>query len=85
MRQAQADAERTRAWLDAQGWWSDTDEAALRAECAARIDEAVHAYQNRSPVGTEQLFAHLFAHPPATLVAQQATARRYGGGSPHQA
>jgi pyruvate dehydrogenase E1 component alpha subunit len=71
---------RTRAFLQAQGWWDEAREAALRAECAARIDEAVHGYQHRTAVNTDHMFEHLFARPPAQLAAQRAIARRYGGG-----
>ncbi len=74
---------RTRAWLGAQGWWSDADETALRADCSARIDAAVAAYQGRTPVDTDQMFDHLFARPPASLAAQRAIARRYGSGPRH--
>src|SRR5690606_20842988 len=74
---------RTRHYLDAQGWWNDDNEAALRAECGALIDEAVHGYQNRTPVETDQMFAHLFAKPPAPLASQRDTARRYGAGPQH--
>ena len=74
---------RTRTYLAAQGWWNDADEAALRSECTARIEEAVQGYQNRSPVGTDHMFDHLFATPPASLAAQRDTARRYGAGPQH--
>ncbi|MDQ2641450.1 MAG: pyruvate dehydrogenase (acetyl-transferring) E1 component subunit alpha [Pseudomonadota bacterium] len=69
---------RTRAFIEAQGWWDEAREAALRSECTALIEEAVQGYQNRTPVDTDHLFEHLFAHPPATLAAQRDTARRYG-------
>lgn len=69
---------RSRRYIEAQGWWDEAREAALRAECSARIEEAVRAYQHRAPAGTEHMFEHLFAHPPAQLAEQRATARRYG-------
>lgn len=74
---------RARQYLTAQGWWDDAREEALRAECAARIDAAVHAYQHRPPVGTDHMFEHLFANPPAQLARQRDAARRYGPGSAH--
>ena len=73
---------RTRAFLEAQGWWDEARESALRGECAGMIDEAVLGYQNRTPVGTDHMFDHLFARPPAQLAAQRAIARRYGVGDP---
>jgi 2-oxoisovalerate dehydrogenase E1 component alpha subunit len=74
---------RTRQYLTAQGWWDDAAEAALRAECGALIDAAVQGYQNRSRPGTDHMFEHLFAHPPATLAGQREIARRYGSGAQH--
>jgi 2-oxoisovalerate dehydrogenase E1 component alpha subunit len=71
---------RTRRYLETQGWWDEARESALRAECATRIDAAVHDYQHRSPVGTDHMFEHLFARPPAQLRQQRDMARRYGAG-----
>jgi pyruvate dehydrogenase E1 component alpha subunit len=71
---------RARRYIEAQGWWDESQEAALRAECGARIDAAVSAYQNRAPAPADHMFQHLFAHPPAQLAEQQAVARRYGSG-----
>jgi len=34
-------------------------------------------------VDTDQMFAHLFATPPAALADQRDTARRYGAASRH--
>jgi pyruvate dehydrogenase E1 component alpha subunit len=73
---------RTRRYVEAQGWWDDARETALRAECTARIDAAVHGYQHRAPVTTDHMFEHLFAHLPAQLAAQRALARRYGADVP---
>ncbi|HUG72660.1 MAG TPA: pyruvate dehydrogenase (acetyl-transferring) E1 component subunit alpha [Steroidobacteraceae bacterium] len=73
---------RTRAFIESQGWWDEAGETALRAGCATQIDDAVHGYQNRTPVGTDHMFEHLFAHPPAQLAEQRDTARRYGAGDP---
>lgn len=71
---------RTRRYIETQGWWDEAQEAALRNDCTARIDAAVHGYQHRSPVGTDHMFEHLFAHPPAALAAQREQARHYGAG-----
>ena len=74
---------RTRSYIEQQGWWDEAAETALRAECTAQIDEAVHGYQNRTPVDTDQLFDHLFANPPPGLGAQRELARRYGARGRH--
>jgi 2-oxoisovalerate dehydrogenase E1 component alpha subunit len=74
---------RTRQYLASQGWWDDAAEEALRAECAAQIEAAVHGYQNRPPAGTDHMFEHLFASPPAQLAIQREIARRYGTGAAH--
>jgi pyruvate dehydrogenase E1 component alpha subunit len=69
---------RTRRYITAQGWWDDAREAELRAECAVRIEEAVHGYQHRPPASPDHMFGHLFANPPAQLASQRDNARRYG-------
>lgn len=74
---------RTRKYLTDRGWWDEEREQELRAECARRIDAAVHDYQNRPPVTTDHMFEHLFANPPAQLAAQRELARRYGTGAAH--
>jgi pyruvate dehydrogenase E1 component alpha subunit len=71
---------RTKAFLIARGLWDDAREAQLRAECAARIDEAVRGYQGRTPAGTDSMFDHLYARPPAMLAEQKLIAQRYGAG-----
>ncbi|MET0281291.1 MAG: pyruvate dehydrogenase (acetyl-transferring) E1 component subunit alpha [Steroidobacteraceae bacterium] len=74
---------RTRRYMENSGWWDESREAALRAECTAQIDAAVRGYQGRTPVETDSMFKHLFANPPAALAEQQQTARRYGTGDAH--
>jgi pyruvate dehydrogenase E1 component alpha subunit len=71
---------RTKAFLIARGLWDEAREAAYRAECAARIDEAVRGYQGRTPAGTDAMFDYLFARPPAMLAEQKQIARHYGAG-----
>jgi 2-oxoisovalerate dehydrogenase E1 component alpha subunit len=68
---------RTRTFLVSRGLWDDAREAELRADCAAQIDRAVHAYQNRPVPGTDSMFDHLFANPPTGLAMQIGTARRH--------
>jgi pyruvate dehydrogenase E1 component alpha subunit len=74
---------RTKRFLESRGLWDEAREAALRAECATRIDEAVRGYQGRTPAGTDSMFDHLFANPPAELAVQKQIARRYGAGEAH--
>jgi len=74
---------RTRSYLEAQGWWDEAREAALRAECSAQIDAAVQAYQNRPAASSDDMFDHLFAHPPAALQDQKRIARQYGADATH--
>jgi 2-oxoisovalerate dehydrogenase E1 component alpha subunit len=74
---------RTKAFLLARGLWDEAREAQLRAECAARIDDAVRGYQGRTPAGTDAMFDHLYARPPAMLAEQKEVARRYGAGDTH--
>jgi 2-oxoisovalerate dehydrogenase E1 component alpha subunit len=71
---------RTRTYLTARGLWDDAREAALRAECSARVEEAVRGYQGRGAVDTDTMFDHLYARPPAMLAEQKQIARRYGAG-----
>src|SRR6185369_4475268 len=56
---------RTKTFLMARGLWDEAREAQLRAECTVRIDEAVRGYQGRTPAGTDAMFDHLYARPPA--------------------
>jgi 2-oxoisovalerate dehydrogenase E1 component subunit alpha len=74
---------RTRAFLTARGLWDEPREAALRAQCAAQIDAAVRGYQGRTPAGTDAMFDHLFARPPAALAEQKELARHYGTTGSH--
>ena len=74
---------RTRRFMEARGFWDDARETALRADCAAQIEVAVHGYQNRPAADTDQMFDHLFAHPPVALEEQKLTARRYRSNGSH--
>jgi 2-oxoisovalerate dehydrogenase E1 component alpha subunit len=71
---------RTRKYLESRQLWDDSLEAALRADCTAQIDQAVHNYQNRPAASTDSMFDNLFANPPAALAAQKLLARRFGTG-----
>jgi len=74
---------RTRRYMEQRGFWDESREAALRADCAAQIDVAVQGYQNRPAADTDQMFDHLFAHPPAALEEQKRIARRYRSSGSH--
>ena len=68
---------RLRRYLQAQGQWDDAREAELRAWCGEQIDVAVEGYTSLAAPVSDDMFTHLFAHPPAHLAEQQTTARRY--------
>jgi 2-oxoisovalerate dehydrogenase E1 component alpha subunit len=74
---------RTRRFLESRQLWDEQQEAALRAQCTVQIDAAVHNYQNRPAGHTDQIFDHLFAHPPAALANQKQLARRFGSSEGH--
>jgi pyruvate dehydrogenase E1 component alpha subunit len=74
---------RTRRYLESQQLWDEPREAALRSECAAQIEQAVLAYQTRPAPCVDDMFDHLFAHPPSGLAEQKKHARRYGFGDSH--
>jgi 2-oxoisovalerate dehydrogenase E1 component alpha subunit len=74
---------RTRAFLESRELWDKQQEAALRAECAVQIDDAVIQYQSRPAPRVESMFEHLFANPPAELFKQRDFARRHGVGDAH--
>jgi len=65
---------RLRAWLAAQGQWSEEEENAWTAECNARVDEEVNAYLNTPVQPVEAMFDYLYADPPPELLAQRAAA-----------
>ncbi len=72
---------RLRKYLLAAGAWSLPEEAAWERECAARVERAVREYLETPRLATDAMFEHLFAELPAHLVAQRATARKYGAPS----
>lgn len=65
---------RLRAWLTAQGLWSEEEESAWKDECAARVDEEVNAYLNTPVQPVEAMFDYLYADPPPELLQQRAAA-----------
>ncbi len=65
---------RLRKYLVDQGVWSEDEEKAWNAECAARVDEEVNAYLNTPVQPVEAMFDFLYADPPPDLLAQRAEA-----------
>jgi len=74
---------RLRAYLVGRGLWDDAREAALKAECTARVDAAVQEYLDTPRPSTDAMFDHLFAVPPRGLERQKQLARRYAAGHGH--
>jgi len=62
---------RTRAYLKANGHWSEDDEQRLQKECAAEVDAAVDEYQSAELPGPEAMFDYLYASLPSQLAAQR--------------
>jgi 2-oxoisovalerate dehydrogenase E1 component alpha subunit len=65
---------RLRTWLTAQGAWSEAEEAAWKQECESRIAAEVDAYLATPVQPVQAMFDHLYADPPAELLAQRAAA-----------
>lgn len=65
---------RTRAYLMKAGVWSDSQETALAAECAAEVEAAVEAYLATEPEGPEAMFDYLYETLPAALLSQRQAA-----------
>ncbi len=65
---------RLRGYLVAQGLWDEAQEAAWKADCAARVDVEVNAYLNTPVQPVEAMFDYLYADPPPDLLAQRAEA-----------
>ncbi len=68
---------RLRSYLTRLGVWDEAREAALKAECAREIEAAVDEYLSTPKPTTDEMFDHLFAHPPRNLLQQREQARRY--------
>jgi 2-oxoisovalerate dehydrogenase E1 component alpha subunit len=74
---------RLRAYLKKLGVWDDAREEALKAECAHEVEAAVDEYLGVPKPSTDDMFDHLFARPPQSLLQQRELARRYAAGSDH--
>jgi len=65
---------RLRAWLAANGAWSQAEEDAWKEECERRIAAEVDAYLATPVQPVEAMFDYLYADPPPELLAQRAAA-----------
>ncbi|MFT4257197.1 MAG: pyruvate dehydrogenase (acetyl-transferring) E1 component subunit alpha [Pseudoxanthomonas sp.] len=65
---------RLRAWLTAQGQWSEEEETTWKAECTALVDAEIEAYLNTPVQPVEAMFDYLYADPPPDVLAQRAAA-----------
>jgi pyruvate dehydrogenase E1 component alpha subunit len=68
---------RLRSYLTRLGVWDEAHETALKAECAREVEAAVDEYLSTPRPSTDEMFDHLFAHPPRSLLQQREQARRY--------
>jgi 2-oxoisovalerate dehydrogenase E1 component alpha subunit len=68
---------RFRKYLMETGAWSESDEAALKAECGKQVDAAVAAYLDTPVQPVESIFDHMFAELPESMVEQREMARRF--------
>jgi pyruvate dehydrogenase E1 component alpha subunit len=57
--------------------WDEAREGALKAECAREVEAAVDEYMSAPKPSTDEMFDHLFARPPQSLLQQRELARRY--------
>lgn len=62
---------RLRNYLDAQGWWSKTDEEQLLAEAKAEVDAAQETFLALTPEAPAAIFDHCHATWPSSLDAQR--------------
>ena len=70
---------RLRSYLTKLRVWDEAHEQALKVECAREIEAAVDEYLSAPMPSTDEMFDHLFARPPASLLEQREMARRYSG------
>ena len=62
---------RLRNYLSGAGLWSKADEEALLHEASQMVEQAAAAYLATPPQDAVAMFAHIYASPPADLVAQR--------------
>ena len=70
---------RLRAYLVAQGHWSEAEEAEWKRACDAEVDVEVNAYLETRSQPVEAMFDYLYAELPADLQAQRADAIKWEG------
>ncbi len=68
---------RLRAFLMAQGIWSEDKETALQRDCLEEVNAAVSAYLTTKPAGADAMFDYLYAKLPAAYSPQRDAARRF--------
>ncbi len=68
---------RIRQYLAGIGAWSDKQEDALKAECAAKVDAAVQVYLDTPVQPVESIFDYMYAELPEAMAEQRETARKF--------
>jgi pyruvate dehydrogenase E1 component alpha subunit len=68
---------RIRKYLMDTGMWSESDEEALKADCARQVDAAVAAYLDTAVQPVESMFDSMFAELPEAMEEQRETAIRF--------
>ena len=63
--------ERIRRYLAGRGRWDDAIAEELQVRCNTEVDRALDAMRAVPAPGPEDLFDHVYAEPPARLVAQR--------------
>lgn len=69
---------RLRKYLTDLGVWDEEKEAALLAEAAEKVDDAVRIYLNTPKPAIESMFDYMYAKLPEFLEEQREHAMRYG-------
>ncbi|GAL33708.1 branched-chain alpha-keto acid dehydrogenase [Vibrio maritimus] len=63
--------QRLKTFLEAQGWWQNSDEVALVGESKQLVEEAVARYLNTPPQAPETAFDYLYEQPTKELRPQR--------------
>ncbi|MGH8078643.1 MAG: pyruvate dehydrogenase (acetyl-transferring) E1 component subunit alpha, partial [Lysobacter sp.] len=63
---------RLRAYLTAQGVWSEAEEAAWAEDCGKRVDVEINAYLETPVQPVEAMFDYLYADMPPDVQAHRA-------------
>ncbi|MFB6354125.1 MAG: thiamine pyrophosphate-dependent enzyme [Halobacteriales archaeon] len=74
--------DRYRAFLEAEGYWSEIDEDAMRADIEDRFDEAREQVQAYESGGLEELFAHVYDEMTPALRDQLEALESFLGARP---